>query len=39
MASRGHKIEPIETTDRYGNVTLTYDVRRIDPEGEFGLFV
>jgi hypothetical protein len=29
-----NRIKPVETTDRYGNVTLAYDIWKIDPEGQ-----
>jgi hypothetical protein len=34
MISRSYEIEPIETRDKYGNVTLAYDVWKIDPKGQ-----
>jgi hypothetical protein len=34
MTSRSYEIEPVETKDRYGNVTLSYHVWKIDPQGQ-----
>jgi hypothetical protein len=33
MTNTQYKIEPTETADKFGNVTLAYDVWKVDPAG------